>query len=70
MKNTLGTEMFLQKVFGRSFPTLMQHDPNKVIQGRHVNAHCTLLQIRLETSAGICLWMLGVMSVISMYRVI
>ena len=62
--------MFLQKVFGRSFPALMQHDPNKVIQGHHENAHRTIGEIRLGTSACMCSRMSGVMSVISMYRVI
>ena len=40
------------------------------VLGRHENVHRTLWRIRLETSACICSWMSGVMSVISMYRVI
>ncbi len=62
--------MFLRKVFGRSLPGLMKPDPHIVIQGPHVNAHCTLERIRLETSACICSRMSAVMSVKSMYRVI
>ena len=70
MKITLDTQMFLQKLFGRSFPALIQHDPSIVIQDPHVNAHGHLKRIRLEMSACIFSRMTGVMSVISMYRVI
>ena len=62
--------MFLQKVFGRSFPALMQPDPNIVIQGRHENAHRTVERIRLEASACTCSWISDVMNFISMYRAI
>ena len=48
----------------------MQHDPNIVIQGRHENAHRLLERIDMEMSGCIFSRMIGVMSVISMYRVI